>query len=292
MSKAVAFIDWISYTRMNDAKLLEYPSEFGGLAREVLFEWLRFNEGTEATVDETTPVKPNRPFQYARQNTRTLSRIEWGGGSDRAFISFSGEGCKHLRLTNKTQKVLEKVCSWVSRIDLSVDIESDTKPMDFCAKRSKEKHKNGAVMYEPQGTTQYVGSWASDRFARVYRYNPPHERAAFVRVEHVFKGKQAKVIASKLVSLSPICLIETVGEIYGWTHDDWVMACKAAGTPEEVEWYKAEKHEGKTLKWLQETCIPAVIRLVREGEISDPVEWFKANLEALGYTDTGNDRQQ
>lgn len=275
---AVAFIDWISYTRANDARLLEYPSEFAGLASFVLFEWQRFNSTEEKTYHETTPCKPNRPFQYARQDSITKSRIEWGGGSDRAYITFSGEGCRHLRSTQRTQAVLSATCSDISRLDLSADLRTDTDPFTFCSKRDKKAHKNGAQMYSDEGQTQYVGSWSSDRFARVYRYNPPHERADFLRIEHVFKGKQAKALASKLVSTSPASVIETVGEIYGWSHNDWRLARQLSAAPEEVVWYKEEKHPSKTLKWLEETCIPAIIKLVRSGEIADVNEWLWEHL--------------
>lgn len=271
---AVAFIDWISYTRANDARLLEYPSEFAGLASSVLFEWQRFNSTEEKTYHETTPCKPNRPFQYARQDILTKSRIEWGGGSDRVLCTFSGEGCAHLRARNRTQEVLSATCSDLSRLDLSADIRTATTPIEFCGKRAKERHKNGAVMYSDEGITQYVGSWASDRFARVYRYNPPHERADFLRCEHVFRGKQAKALASKLVSYSPSALIAAVGEIYGWTHRDWQVACNLSAVPEEVIWYKAEKHPSKTLKWLEEVAAPSLVKLVHTGEIADVNEWL------------------
>lgn len=274
MADAVAFIDWISYTRANDAKLLEYPSEFAGLAREVLYEWQRFNEGETTPPQTTTPCKPNRPFQYARMDTRTKSRIEWGGGSDRAFISFSGEGCKCLRQARKTQEVLSATCSDITRLDLSADIRTATTPFKFCSQRDKKAHKNGAQMYSDQGLTQYVGSWSSDRFARVYRYNPPHERQDFLRCEHVFKGKQAKVLAAKLVSNAPAAIIAAVGEIYGWAHPDWEHARRLTQTPEEVVWYKEERHPSKTLKWLEETCAPALVKLVRTGEIADVNDWL------------------
>ncbi len=64
------------------------------------------------------------------------------------------------------------------------------------------------------------------------------------------------------------------GEIYGWAHDDWNMARGLSGTPEEVTWYKPEKHPSKTLKWLEETCAPALVKLVRTGEITDVNDWL------------------
>lgn len=278
MPDAVAFIDWISYTRANDEKLLEYPSVFAGLSRKVLWEWQRFNESETSSPQETTPVKPNRPFQYARMDTRTKSRIEWGGGSDRVFVSFSGEGCKHLRQVRKTQEVLSETCSDITRLDLSADIRTATTPFEFCSQRDKKAHKNGAQMYSNEGLTQYVGSWSSDRFARVYRYNPPHKRQDFLRCEHVFKGKQAKVLASKLVSHSPSALIAAVGEIYGWAHDDWNMAQSLVSSPENVVWYKEERHPSKTLKWLEETVAPSIVKLVHSGEIADINEWLWDNI--------------
>ena len=287
MTDAVAFIDWISYTRANDEKLLEYPSIFAGLSRKVLFEWQKFNESENQTYEEETPCKPNRPFQYARQNRRTKSRIEWGGGSDRVLCTFSGEGCRHLRSTGKTQEVLSATCSDITRVDLSADLRTATTPFEFCGKRAKEKHKNGSLMYSDEGTTQYVGSWSSDRFARVYRYNPPHERQDFLRCEHVFKGKQAKILASKLVSNAPAAVIEAVGEIYGWAHDDWNMAKRLVASPENVVWYKEERHPSKTRKWLEETAVPSLIKLVRTGEIVDVNEWLWEHLyEKLKQEDT------
>lgn len=289
MSTAVAFIDWISYTRMNDVKKLEYPSTFSGAAREVIWEWQRFNAGSEVDTREPLHVRPNRPFANARICDRTKSRIEWGGGSDRILCSFSGEGCRFLRSMERTQELLASVCGDVSRIDLSIDIFTELSPFDFAAKRDKIKHKNGAMMFSEEGQTQYVGSWSSDRFARIYRYNPPHEREDFLRVEHVFKGKQAKILASRLVAVLPKNIIGVVGEVYGWSHEEWFTAISSAETPEQVVWYKEEKHVSKTVKWLNETCAPALIRMVREGEVANAQEWFN-HLVLEPLYNTGIDR--
>ena len=278
MAEAVAFIDWISYTRANDTKLLPYPSDFAEASREVVWEWQRFNETEDSQPHEVIPVKPNKPFANARMDDYTKSRIEWGGGSTRVLCSFGGQACKVLRARGRTQEVLKNVCSDVTRIDLSVDIRTETKPMEFCGKRDKQKHKTGAFMFSEEGETQYVGSWSSDRFCRVYRYNPPHERSAFLRVEHVFKGRQAKAVAARLVDVHPSAIIEDVGNIYGWAHPDWLAARRLSATPENVVWYKEERHISKTAKWLAETAAPSLVRLVKEGEIVDLQEWLKINV--------------
>jgi len=275
---AVAFIDWISYTRSNDVHLLPHPSDFAEAQREVVWEWQRFNQTSDASEVSYIPVKPNKPFANARMDNDTKSRIEWGGGSNRVLCSFAGQACRNLRTHNRTQEVLKAVCSDVTRIDLSVDLRVATRPMEFCGKRDKAKHKTGSFMFSEEGETQYVGSWSSDRFARVYRYNPPHERADFLRVEHVFKGKAAKSIAAALVDSSPAAIIAHVGRIYGWAHDDWRLAENLSAAPEAVEWYKEERHASKTVTWLTETVAPCIVRMVKEGEIVDINEGLWENV--------------
>jgi hypothetical protein len=286
--KSHAFIDWISYTKMNSPPLLEYPMTPAGCARDVFWQFMKWIDAGELIESRITPVKPNKPFRDAFKDEYTKARIEYGGGSDRVLVSFPGTACEVLRRKGITQDILKNVCSDVSRIDLTLDILTDTTPMEFCKLRDKERHKNGAVMYSDEGITQYVGSWSSDRFARVYRYNPPHVRSAFLRVEHVFRGNQGKSIAAKLVSSSPRTILETVGAIYGWTHNDFFLAVMDAGQQETVAWHKTEVAEGKTLRWLQEVCCPSIIKLVREGEIVDVRAWFEVNVCAKLETSTSD----
>lgn len=290
MPAAAAFIDWISYTKANDGKKFEYPTPYSGADREVVWAWQKDVANPSGVLGEVVYCRPNRPFADARMDKETSARIEWGGGSDRILCSYPGTTCRLLRQAGRTAGILARVCSDVTRIDLSVDFRTETDPFEFCNQRDKNRHRVGALMFSEEGKTQYVGSWSSDRFARVYRYNPPHERADFLRVEHVFKGKQAKALAAKLVNVSPVHLIRNTGEIYGWGHPIWEDAINLSETPEEVIWYKEERKISNTLKWLQETAIPCVARLVREGEIADPEEWFKANLDQFLYNEWGQDR--
>src|SRR5664279_4273424 len=278
--KSHAFIDWLSYTKMNEAPLLDYPLAPAGLSREVFWQFMRWIDPGDIIESRLNPVIPNKPFRDAFQDEYSKARIEYGGGSDRVLVSFPGTACEQLRTRMRTQDVLKNVCSDVSRIDLTLDIETTTTPFDFCKLRNKESFKNGTLMFSDEGTTQYVGSWSSDRFARVYRYNPPHVRSAFLRVEHVFKGKQAKAIAAKLVSSAPRSILTAVGEIYGWAHNDYLHAVMDAGEQEVVPWHKTEKREGKTLQWLQEVCCPAIIKLVSEGEITDVRAWVIEHIYA------------
>ena len=283
-SDAVVFIDWISYTRDNHGHKINTP-EFDSLSREAAQEWLELTAVADVDEGYSVPVKPNKPFAHARMDSVSKSRIEWGGGSESVLISFSGEGCRVLRKNERLSWILSERTSGVTRIDLSVDIRTKTDPFEFSKARDKKRHKTGAIMFSEEGQTQYTGSWSSDRFARAYRYHAPHERSDFLRVEHVFKGKQAKRLAAALVKTSPENLISEMGSIYGWSHPDWLKATILAQSPERVDWYKAEKRSSKTLKWLEDTCCASIVRLVREGEITNLPEWLEEHVYDKLYSE-------
>lgn len=277
---SAAFIDWLSYTVPNTGSTFPARTPFTGCSVTVVDEFCRSIETANNGWGAYAPVKPNAPFGYAQQHTETGARIEWGGGSDRVLVSYPGKACFALTLSGKMRDVLRLHSGGCTRIDVTLDMVTETAPRDFVAKRNKDRHKNGAVMFSETGETVYVGSWSSDRFARVYRYFPPHPRAEYLRAEHVFKGKQAKALCAQLVQTAPKNLMANIGEIYGWAHSDWVQSLQDVKDRVEVAWHKDERRQSKTLKWLEETCLPAIARLVREGEIVHLEEWLEEHLYA------------
>lgn len=276
--RAVAFIDWISYTAPNTGAGMPPRTPFSDASVMVAQEFLRLIGSSDPAQDKYMPVKPNSPFGRAVQHEATGARFEWGGGSDRVLVSFPGKACHALTLNGRIKEVLSKHAGDVSRIDISMDMVTDLRPPQFTKERSSERFKTGAHMVSEEGETVYVGSWSSDRFCRVYRYNAPHPRADYLRAEHVFRGKQAKALASQLVKVDPVSLMGSVGEIYGWKHAVWVEAMEGIERKVDVVWHKDERKVSKTVKWLEEQCAPALVRMVKEGEISSIEEWLKDNV--------------
>src|SRR5664279_849252 len=139
--KSHAFIDWLSYTKMNEAPLLDYPLAPAGVSREVFWQFMRWIDPGDIIESRLTPVQARAPFRDAFQDEYSKARISYGGGSDRVLVEFSGNACEMLRTRMRTQDVLKNVCSDVSRIDLTLDILTDTTPFDFCKLRNKESFK-------------------------------------------------------------------------------------------------------------------------------------------------------
>lgn len=272
-------IDWFSWTEANDAPLFEVEVQLEGLSRDFYRQWIGYWGTALPSLHEWVAVKPNNPYRRAIQCPEHGFRMEWGGGANTILIMCPGKACAHLAELGRLNDLVYRKANHCTRIDFAVDMLCTTKPAEFVNARTSKKHKNIAFHQSDEGETCYVGSWSSDRFARVYRYNPPHERANWLRAEHVFKGKQAKAFAHQVNIATADGAVAFVGDIYGWGHKVWVQP---PTTLEEKALFKAwipERHASKTLKWLEEVCIASIVRLWNEGEIENPYEWFAQRME-------------
>lgn len=275
---AVALIDWFSFTLPNDAPHDEYAPELIGLSKDYLQGWYAGWGSMLPHPTEWLPVTSNKPFKKALHLPGMGIRMEWGGGSDRLLVSIPGRGCQQLRAMGAFDKLLAVYGAYASRIDFAVDMECDTRPAAFVNMRTSKRHKNLSFMTSEEGETCYVGSWSSDRFARVYRYNPPHERAQYLRAEHIFRGKEAGAFVRGYLRRGNISAMEFVKTIYGWADEHWTPEPADPSDMEEFRHYKPERHVSKTLKWLEDVCVPAAVRLTREGEIENIYEWFEERV--------------
>lgn len=272
----IALVDWISFTTANISPTLPRPSQFDGLSRKEYWKFLELSGIGKNGVGEWVRVKPNTPYAVAVMDTETKSRIEWGGGGKGALYSCTGTTCEFIRKNANIVEFIKYYSADVSRLDFAVDMYTDCTPQEFIEKRTNDHFKTVSNFHSPTGDTSYVGSWSSDRFSRVYRYAHPHERAEWLRAEHVFRRRQAKRIASLLVDHSVAGIAKAIGEIYGWSHEAWTPEKLGKPALEKIEAWKRERHASKTLQWLEDVAIPAAMRLEEEGEITNLEEWFKA----------------
>lgn len=190
-----------------------------------------------------------------------------------ATIEISGAGCERLIEMGAIETVLEKCAQRITRIDIACDIETKTMPMDFVAKRDHERMRSNGMMNSDTGETCYIGSKQSERFARVYRYFPPHPRAHLLRVEMVFRREHAKKIATSIVANSIRDVVSSAGEAFGWSHEDWVVS---SDHEVDLSITSPERNAGKTVSWLVRSVAPAIQRLIADGTIRDPQAFFEA----------------
>jgi len=192
-----------------------------------------------------------------------------------ACVEISGQGCERLIADGALNDVLAKCADRVTRIDVATDIETNVLPSEFVSQVTHERMRAHGSQISETGQTEYVGSQKSDRYARVYRYNPPHPRAKLLRIEHVFRRDYAKSVAKACVENGIVSVAASAGKAFGWAHGTWILSeaefCDIAVTA-------PEKGGGKTVTWLVRSVAPAFRRLVADGTIRDPQAFFEEYL--------------
>lgn len=271
-------IDFFSYTVENYAPHFEGYKFLEGLSREVWFELAHFINYTDK-VDgfDVTALPPNRPYRYAMQERQTKLRFEWGN-VDTVFVQMPGTTCEWLREHGSLDDVIFKYQQRATRIDFAADMLCDTTPREFVAARTHKKFRSVWDIEEVTGDTVYVGSWSSDRFARVYRYHPPHERSAWLRAEHVFKGKRARRAALAYIGKGIEDVTRACGETWGWGHHTWQPVCDSDTVSDLLKLWTPERKVSKTLKWLETQVAPALAKVMNSGEIVDVDAWLIENV--------------
>lgn len=231
-----------------------------------LMAWLR--------LDETMDIRKGRaPYRTRWAHPETEVSLFTHNKLPHALIEIPGRGCDDLIERGNLYSVINAVADRVTRIDIASDILCETNPIEFERERENGKFSARSEMVSESGTTVYVGSRTSERYARVYRYNKPHPRHRFMRVEHVVKAESAKALARTLSPETLSNVVAGLGIVFGWNHSDW----NPESEPIELEVYRPERKTGKTLWWLNDTIAPLLVRLHSEGEL-DVWEWLQAEV--------------
>jgi hypothetical protein len=170
------------------------------------------------------------------------------------------------------EPIVAATAHMLTRIDIAVDMETDVQPKEFAAARENKRTKTSAEMHSETGETVYVGSMHSERYARVYRYAPPHPRSHLLRVEHVYRRDYAKTVGALVARETIRTVCASSAQLYGWCHplaDTWGKKVEDITVP------RPERNGGKTMVWLIRQCAPAFKKLVDEGAIEDPVRFLE-----------------
>jgi DNA relaxase NicK len=188
-----------------------------------------------------------------------------------ACVEISGQGCERLISSNHLQEVLGCCKERITRVDIATDIETSTQPTEFVTIVSHERMRANGTQNSETGQTCYVGSKKSDRYARVYRYYKPHPRSHLLRIEHVFRRKYAKAVVSQILDTSLEAVAEAAGKAFGWAHSDWdIQSLQQA----DISIVAPERGQRSTVTWLVRSVAPAIRRLIADGTIRDPQQFF------------------
>lgn len=184
-------------------------------------------------------------------------------GTTRLHISLSGQMCQLIRDCGQFDLLLPKIALSVSRCDLALDLLCDTTPLDaISAIPDNGRQQSRTSITSQTGNTEYIGSPKSDRFMRVYRYNPPHPRSDYLRYEFVNRRDTAQTVVLSILENGYKQTIQMLLNSYN-------IPIKVSDTSENMTLANSGGRSQKTLFWLCHQVAPAIKRLVKDGTIND-----------------------
>lgn len=257
-------VDWISFT-------FDMPANGVVDERLVLGDALRsLNKIDPGLIDAldlenlSIQAKSRAPYKQRWANDDNSVSLYTHANLNHATCEISGTHCERLHRVDLIDPILELVFNRVTRVDIASDMLTATRPTEFAEKRVAGRYKSGGHQFSNDGETVYVGSKTSNRYARVYRYNPPHDRAHLLRSEFVIRKEDARLTAQAILRDGVDAVALALGLAFGWQHPDWNSD---VATPAELRSWRPERHKGSTVFWLNDTIAPLIARLHNEGVI-------------------------
>jgi hypothetical protein len=263
-------VDWLSWTEpepiapRNQSELYttskSLAKERFGDAYEILFD----GQGIDTAV-------ARQPYRVSVSRDDNGFQVYGNSHTDTTLFELRGRGCERIHGEVWAQDFVNCLHDKCTRLDLAADIVTVTTPADFARQRDNKRFRSISFIRSATGETVYVGSPKSDRFCRIYRYNPPHPRSHLLRVEFVTRRKLAKSAALQFADApSPNHFAAQLGNSYGFSHPDWKPGVV---TDERLRVPILERKDSDTVNWLYKQVAPAISRLMTETEF-DIVEFL------------------
>ena len=204
----------------------------------------------------------------------------YGAAHSRILIQLPGEACHIARMDTDSDgnsagldHLFLHPANRMTRIDIACNWRCTDTVDSVASAFTKKKMSDYTRVPSETGVTQYINQSTSEISARVYRYEPPHPRSDWIRIEFVLKGEACRRAQIRIpeVGLEPI--YKALLDKWGFNRHDMVNAV-GLGVEREKLAYKARKQAG-SLRWLYETAIPAVRKALQTGDVD------RATLERL-----------
>lgn len=192
-------------------------------------------------------------------------------------VEHTGMGCLYLEQKEILYDVIFRYADQCTRIDIATDIYDPVRPDVFIEARGEARTRSYTDEKSDSGHTYYLGSKKSERFVRVYRYDGSHPRKDFLRIEYVYRNKDAKQVAAQATITKIADLGVSCGERYKWQHPSYEPHKNAS--IQEIRAWRPERRGGKTVYWLHNQVIPAIVKSVHKNEI-DLEEFINAIRKA------------
>jgi DNA relaxase NicK len=160
-------IDWLSFTIEMEVSQLAMSFSIWERVGQKLGE--QFPLAKRAFVDgyEWSPRAGRAPYNAATQRADSGVMAFAHQRISNALFEVGGIGLDALGSIEAELAVASEVQSRLTRIDIAVDIFTETRPDEFAKVRGNEKFKAWSEAVSETGHTIYIGSKTSDRYARV-----------------------------------------------------------------------------------------------------------------------------
>lgn len=263
-------IDWFSFTLKraadNDDTEPRVLSQVYDLLTERYPDWFEAFGGLTGWTWQ--PGK--KPYRASYRSPDSGISIWVHPALDHVMVEMTGKGCARLGEWHDASGFIAAFQDRCNRLDLACDMLTDATPSEFVQQRQPGRFKSDGHINEESGSTEYVGSRKSNRFACVYRYNPPHERSHLLRCEFRVRAEDAKATCASILQNGHLSVADALGRAFGWEHPEWRVE---APTEIELRAYRPDRKKGNTLFWLNDTVAPLLRRLHLAGDI-DATEWL------------------
>jgi len=265
----MAHIDWLTIVghRDIDEKQWTVADAYRTAANALVDQMADFIESFGNPLDWEI-VRGRAPYSYARRSHDCTRTLYVHPLATHFTFEVSGQHC--AKIAHYMPAVLGAFHEDLSRLDIAVDMECAVTPTQFDAAIREGRVQTHSIMRSSTGETVYRGSRSSERFARIYRYNPPHPRAHLLRAEFQLKAGYARDAASHMLDGIPLDGIAAgLGRHFGFEHPCWNER------PYEPVKLKVPTHaqSGDTVAWLTRTVAPLLRRLEREHKL-DLEKWL------------------
>lgn len=256
-------IDWISFT-MEATNSDQYSSSEVALkARDTVY--MNGLGGVLQFDHHTWQRRGGRPPYSVSWEHKGVT--VYAGKPYTILVEVAGQGCAHLAARGIQLWEYEAVLRGVTRIDLAADMLCETSPDTFVECAAKKHIRSSGRFVSDSGHTCYVGSKKSDRYARVYRYSPPHPRSEYLRCEMVMRHEQARKCIIFVSTDGLEAALRVYGDMFGWKHPEWqITAFTGHSRPTGAT---IRRSSNKTVTWLIRQAAPAFRKCLEDGSIAD-----------------------
>lgn len=268
-----AKVDWLSLvvrTPKNDDTYTPSalpPAAMKSLAAEVGKENADMIMGNQIAL-----MHGRAPYRWGFKSELSKATAWYGGQAEHMTIELPGQSCEWLRLLNIENQLLVAGAGCASRIDVAIDVDTMFTPIQLTDMSTSSRIKTRSVMESSSGTTVYLGSYKSEHYARVYRYNAPHPRERLLRVEFVARRDRAKAVCEAVAKKGIHALLKQLWDEVGLPD---VVEFDLDNEKAVLNGARPEREGKSTISWLVKQAAPAFQRLVREGHIENSEQFLR-----------------